>query len=99
MSLALAIKIIQFLRLIAPMIPELYATVKAAFPNATGLVKFEAFTNQLRGYVADAEELKPFVPVLEQAIPRLKTLVDDYHKDINSQGAAPIAQPAAPAAA
>jgi hypothetical protein len=86
-NLAIAIKIIQLLRLLGPLIPELYGAVKAAFPNATGLQKFDAFANQVRGYVAEVEELKPFVPVLEQAFPKLKLLVDDYHKVVSAPAA------------
>lgn len=79
MSLATVIQLVQFLRAIGPIIPVLYAAMNETFGTTAGVIKFDAFVEQVRGYVADVEELKPFAPILEQAIPSLQKLVTKYH--------------------
>lgn len=90
MNLTLFFSILGFLQKLAPLVPMLYDTMASLFPAGTpGAVKLAGFKDLVVKAVSEVEELKQFLPILEQAWPHLQVLVDRYHAQVtNPQGVA-----------
>jgi hypothetical protein len=84
MNLVTFIRIISLLKLLAPLVPQIYAAVKETFGDLPGEAKFDAFLAQVHNAVAVVDELRPYADIVEAAVPSLKKLVDKYHAAVQA---------------
>jgi hypothetical protein len=83
----------EFLRIIAPLISQIYDAVRQLFPEGTpGAVKLDTFRAMVRQLLDTTEELKKFAPIFEQAWPMLHTMLEAFHSNEKARAAAPVAQ-------